>query len=115
MKVYYNAACPVCRAGIAHQRRRTAGCEWLDIDADPAPLASIGADREFVRERLHVEDEAGRVHVGIDAFAELWSRTPGQRWLAALVRFPVVHTLSRWGYNGFARALYRWNVYKRRW
>ena len=75
----------------------------------------IGADLEFVRERLHVVDEDGAVHVGSEAFAELWHTTPGQSFLAKVVRAPGVRQISHGMYNAFARILYRWNRFKGRW
>ena len=118
-KVYYNSACPVCDAGIRYQRRRLedgwADIEWIDVHCSNEAVADIGANLEFVRERLHVVDEQGTVHVGSEAFAELWDKTQGQRALAALVRVPGLRTLARWLYNGFARLLYRWNRGNRRW
>jgi predicted DCC family thiol-disulfide oxidoreductase YuxK len=118
-KVYYNSACPVCDAGIRYQRARLGDqaddVDWIDVHARNEAAAEAGADLEVVRERLHVVDDRGEVHVGSEAFAELWSRTPGQRWLAWLVRVPVARSLARWLYNGFARLLYRWNRRKDRW
>lgn len=118
-KVYYNSACPVCAAGIAGQRGRLDGCsaevEWIDVHADNARAAEVGAELEFVRERLHVVDESGAKRVGAEAFAVLWALTPGQGWLARLSRLPVIRTFLRWAYNGFAAVLYCWNRWNRRW
>jgi predicted DCC family thiol-disulfide oxidoreductase YuxK len=118
-KVYYNSACPVCKAGIDLQQRKVEGCgaeiEWIDVHASNDAVAEVGGDLEAVRERLHVKDEAGNVHVGWDAFAELWGKTPGQSTLAKLARAPVVRTVSHWAYDAFAAALYRWNRWHRRW
>lgn len=118
-KVYYNSACPVCAAGIAGQRDRLQGCaaevEWIDVHADAARAAEIGAELEFVRERLHVVDASGATRVGAEAFEALWAITPGQGGLARFSRLPVVRTLLRWAYNGFAALLYRWNRLNRRW
>ena len=119
VKVYYNSACPVCDAGIKGQRQRMEGCstqvEWIDIHSDAGAVEQIGAEREFVRERLHVVDERGAVRVGAEAFEVLWQHTPGQKGWARLVRLPVVRVLARWLYNGFAAALYAWNRAKGRW
>jgi predicted DCC family thiol-disulfide oxidoreductase YuxK len=118
-KVYYNSACPVCAAGIRQQQQRLEGCdadvEWIDVHKDNAAVAEVGADLEFVRERLHVVDEAGAVKVGSDAFATLWKVTPGQGTLARFSSLPVIRTCFRWAYNGFAAILYRWNRRNRRW
>ena len=118
-RVYYNSACPVCDAGIRHQRGKLEGCgadvEWVDVHATNEAAAEVATDLELVRERLHVRDAAGNVHVGWDAFVELWSQTPSQRALAAVARAPGLRTVFRWSYNGFAALLYRWNRWHRRW
>ncbi|PTQ83502.1 putative DCC family thiol-disulfide oxidoreductase YuxK [Nitrosospira multiformis] len=119
-KVYYNSACPVCNAGIKEQRRRMEACgikdiEWVDVHAQPETVAEVDASLEQVRERLHVKRQDGRIDVGVDAFTQLWSQTPGQHWLANLFRLPVLRQLSHLAYDAFARRLYRWNRAKRHW
>jgi predicted DCC family thiol-disulfide oxidoreductase YuxK len=119
-RVYYNSACPVCRAGIADQQARMEACgatdiEWVDVHQAPERAAEAGAGLEEVREKLHVRRGDGTVVVGAEAFGHLWSATPGQRWLGRLARLPVLRTLARWAYDGFARQLYRWNRAKGHW
>ncbi len=118
-KVYYNSACPVCDAGIAYQRRKlgagVAEIEWIDVHADNEAVCEVGAELEFVRERLHVVDESGAVRVGSEAFRALWALTPRQKWLARLSGLPLVRSLWRWSYSRFAAALYRWNRRRGRW
>jgi predicted DCC family thiol-disulfide oxidoreductase YuxK len=114
-KVYFNSACPVCNAGVSHQRKTmaqkapTCEIEWCDINRAPEALAARGVSIDDVRRKLYVEDEHGRLYVGAAAFAALWCETPGQRWAGRLLRFPVIAALARWGYDGFAAALYAWN------
>ncbi len=119
VSVYYNSACPVCNAGIGAQRRRMQACnadvEWIDIHRDPERLTEIGASQEFVRERLHVVDDAGVTHVGAEAFGALWSRTPQQKVFATLLRTPGIRVIMGWVYNLFAAGLYRWNRWRGRW
>jgi predicted DCC family thiol-disulfide oxidoreductase YuxK len=119
VRVYYNSACPVCDAGIKDQRQRMESCgkevEWIDIHNDAEAVCEIGAQREFVRERLHVVDEQGDVKIGADAFEVLWRHTPGQGLWARIIRLPVLRVLARWLYNGFAACLYAWNRARRRW
>lgn len=86
--------------------------EWIDIHRDPARLEEIGASHEFVRERLHVVDDSGAVRVGAEAIGALWSQTPRLRFLAALLRMPVIRAVARWAYNVFAAGLYRWNRWR---
>ena len=119
-KVYYNSACPVCNAGIKDQRKRMEACgirdiEWIDVHTHPEAAEEVGSPLEQVRERLHVKAADGRLDVGADAFTRLWSRTPRQRWLAKLLRLPILRQATRLLYNAFARLLYRWNRSKRHW
>jgi predicted DCC family thiol-disulfide oxidoreductase YuxK len=117
MKVYYNSACPVCKAGVEVQKVKGSSCEiqWKDVHERNDLVSEGGADLEFVRERLHVEDEHGRVHVGFDAFLAIWKNSPGERWKARVFGLPVIRQLCRIAYNLFARALYIWNRSKHHW
>jgi predicted DCC family thiol-disulfide oxidoreductase YuxK len=117
VKVYYNSACPVCKAGIENQRCLMPGTavEWLDVHADPQKVAEIGSDLPRVRERLHVKTDDGVVHVGADALAVLFMETKGRKWLARLLRNSLLHPVGVLAYNGFARCLYLWNRSRGRW
>jgi len=119
LKVYYNSACPVCNAGIRGQKQRMDGCpadvQWIDIHSQPDALKEIGAQQEFVRERLHVVDEKGELRVGTEALRALWAHTPGQGALAWLTGLPLLDLLSKWVYNAFAALLYAWNRANHRW
>ena len=113
--VYYNSACPVCDAGIAYQRQQMQGCtvEFVDVHEHAEVADELGIDREFLRERLHVRDGDGRLHVGERAFASLMAQTPGQRWLARLTR--PLRWLTGPTYNMVARLIYRWNRRRGNW
>jgi predicted DCC family thiol-disulfide oxidoreductase YuxK len=89
--------------------------EWIDIHRNPGRLMEIDASMEFVRERLHVVDDAGVMRVGADAFGALWGQTPRQRVLAMLIRTPGIRVVVGWAYNAFAAGLYRWNRWRGRW
>ncbi len=120
LKVYYNSACPVCKAGIEGQQWRMAAqgltdVEWLDVHSNPDLVSEVGVDLESVRERLHVKGADGSIRVGADAIAALLKETRGQKWLAKLLEFQVVRVLAGFAYNGFARLLYRWNRKKGHW
>ena len=118
-RVYYNGACPVCDAGITQQRKWLepfeADIEWIDVHRDNIAVAQLGAELEFVRERLHVVDAAGETHIGMEAFAALWLLSPRQRCLGRIARWPVIRPVLRAMYNLFAARLYRWNLRKRLW
>lgn len=117
MKVYYNSACPVCKAGIEGQMGKDASCEiqWADVHANNELVSEVNANLEFVRERLHVVDEKGNLQVGFEAFLTIWRNSPTERWKARVFGFPVVKQLCIIAYNLFAAALYKWNRSKRHW
>jgi len=120
IKVYYNSACPVCKAGIEGQQcaLRKDGdvqVEWLDVHANPQLTSELGADIEAVRERLHVVGADGGLRVGSDAFAVLYAANPRRRWLGRLLTRPVFRQISALAYDLFARGLYRWNRALRHW
>ena len=74
LRVYYNSACPVCRAGIEQQKGKMQGCpvEWQDVHTDHERVKQLNADLNFVRKRLHVIDEHGKLNIGFDAFLTIW-------------------------------------------
>ena len=117
VKVYYNSACPVCKAGIESQKGKMTGCsiEWRDVDSNTQLVTGIHAEIEQVRERLHVVDERGQIHIGFDAFLVIWQHSPQEQWKAALLDLPVIKQLGRIVYNLFAACLYKWNRARKHW
>lgn len=117
LKVYYNSACPVCKAGIEHQKGKMEACpvEWKDVHSNNRLVSQLHAELEQVRKRLHVVDELGRVHVGFDAFLIIWQHSPTEKWKAKLLALPLVKQLAHISYNLFAAILYKWNRVKKHW
>jgi len=113
--VYYNSACPVCDAGVCYQRAKMdpSSVRFVDVHTEPDVARELGIDIELLRERLHVRDSSGLLLEGDSAFAALWSQTPGQRWLAQLMR--PLRWLSGPAYRLLARLLYRWNRWRGNW
>jgi predicted DCC family thiol-disulfide oxidoreductase YuxK len=118
LTVCYNGACPVCRAEIEHYRRRApqgAALVFLDVAADPGAAARLGlaGDRPF--RRLHAIDAHGRILSGVAAFAQVWERLPGYRWLARLVGRPLPRRLAGFAYERLAAPLlYRLHLRRER-
>jgi predicted DCC family thiol-disulfide oxidoreductase YuxK len=113
--VFFNSACPVCDAGISFQKKKMEACrvEWKDVHLHNDLVKTIDADLEFVRERLHVIDESGQLHIGYNAFIAIWHHSPNERWKAKLSSLPVVLPVLNMIYNAFAKVLYQWNRSKR--
>lgn len=96
IKVYYNSACPVCKAGIANQKVRMQGCpvEWNDVHSDDNLIREIDSDLEFVRERLHVVDESGALQIGFDAFLAIWRNSPTEGAKSGCLVSPLSDTCA---------------------
>lgn len=93
LTVYYDGACPLCRAEIGHYRR-CAGAErvtFVDLATvrDDAALGA-GLDRAAAQARFHVREADGRLVSGAAAFARLWRRLPAWGWLGRLVEVRIL-------------------------
>ena len=117
IKVYYNAACPVCKAGIESQMDKMEACnvEWKDVHSNRQFANELNSNLEQVRKRLHVIDQQGMLYIGFDAFLILWQHSPHETWKARLLGLPVIKSLGQFAYNLFAAKLYRWNRAKKHW
>ncbi len=117
IRVFYNSACPICNAGIKHQRSKTSDVEvsYEDVHLDHTLLAHLNVPINAVRERLHVIDEHHRVQVGIDAFIAIWHHSEGEQWKARFLSLPGIHGVASILYNILARCLFSWNQWKKRW
>ncbi len=121
LTVWYNTRCPVCDAGIRHQKKRLVEAvkagriAFRDINLEPDALARHGASLEDIRRRLHATDAEGWLLVGADVAVAVWRATPGEGWLAVLLGNPVVLPVTRFVYDRFADLLYAWNRRKGRW
>lgn len=121
LTVWYNTRCPVCDAGIRHQKRRLVEAvkagriAFMDINLEPDALAAHGASLEDIRRRLHATDRDGRLLVGADVAIAIWRATPGEGWLASLFGNPLMLPVTCFAYDRFADLLYAWNRRSRRW
>ena len=121
VEVFYNSACPVCRAGMDEQRgaMEKAGVDgdvaFTDMTTAPDALAGDDLTLDDVRRHFYVRDASGALHRGADAAAVLWRLTPRRRWLGWLISRPVLRTIARASYDWFADRLYAWNRRKGRW
>jgi predicted DCC family thiol-disulfide oxidoreductase YuxK len=121
LTVWYNTRCPVCDAGIRHQKKRLieavkAGrIAFRDINLEPDALAAHGAALDDVRRRLHATEADGRLLVGADVAIAIWRATPGEGWLASLLGNRMLLPVTRFAYDRFADLLFAWNRRNGRW
>ncbi|APG28322.1 hypothetical protein A7E78_10955 [Syntrophotalea acetylenivorans] len=107
LTVFYDGNCPVCSREIFHYRplNRAGRLDFIDISAPSFDAAARGLDQAALMKAMHVQDAAGRLYLGVDAFRALWLGLPGLRYrcLSQLLGLPGVHLLAVLGYRVFAR------------
>jgi len=103
--VYYDGKCGLCRREISHyQRIAPEGLfNWVEITSNPAPFTAKGFRVEEGLKALHVEDDAGKMHIGVAAFIVIWQKLPRWRLLAVLASLPLILPLLEFCYCHFAR------------
>lgn len=108
--VYYDGGCPVCVREIALYRRRVDEdqLDWVDVTKTDAGALGADLSREAALARLHVRRADGSLIAGAAAFAEIWERIEGMRWLAALLAIRPVGMLAEQGYRLFLRVRKVW-------
>lgn len=100
--VYFDGACPLCRAEIAHYRGvDIAGslC-FVDVSEKNTSLPN-GLCQRRAMERFHVLAADGRLLSGAAAFVEVWSRLPRWRWAARAAALPGAVVALEFGYRLF--------------
>jgi len=98
IEVYYNGDCPVCRTEMEGYAQACAiqarDVRFVNAMEDPAAFAAEGLRREHLEQRVYLRDARGRIISGMPALIALWSRVPGQRWLAKVMGSSMVRPLA---------------------
>ncbi|PWE18868.1 DUF393 domain-containing protein [Marinicauda salina] len=98
-EVYYDGACPLCRAEIGFYRDRGAEACFRNIAEADAPPPELSRDAAL--KRFHVRRPDGRLVSGAAAFAELWKSMPGWRWLGHVAAVPPFVWIGEGLYRAF--------------
>jgi predicted DCC family thiol-disulfide oxidoreductase YuxK len=104
LTVYYDGKCGLCRQEIEYYKKIAPANAfvWLDIANDPTSLAALRISQADALRRLHARDAFGVMHVGAAAFIAIWQRLAYWRYLALLMKLPLVLPLVSIIYNRFA-------------
>ena len=88
---------------------RDAGIEYVNINDPEFDPSQYQKSRDAFMAQLHVLDQAGIFHIGVDAFRLIWSKLPGFHYhiLGVLTGLPGINLLSRIGYRLFAENRHR--------
>ena len=103
--VFYDGKCGLCKREIEHYKNiaRKDIFDWIDITVTPEPFIQRGFVIKDGLKALHVEDDLGRMHKGVAAFAVIWAVLP-RLWplLSFLLRIPLILPLAEKFYAKFA-------------
>jgi predicted DCC family thiol-disulfide oxidoreductase YuxK len=100
LTVYYDGACPLCRAEIDYYRRRPGADAIAFVDVSSSAPGE-GLSCEVALARFHVREPDGRLLSGAAAFARLWRALPGWRWFGRLIGTRAVLPVAELAYRGF--------------
>lgn len=102
--VFYDGKCDICAREIRYYRRIAppGAVNWVDITRSPEAFQERGYRVSDGLRLLHAEDQDGRMHQGVDAFALIWRRLRYWGVLAWFVSLPGVRQLARAAYRRFA-------------
>ena len=104
MTVYFDGACPLCRAEIGYYQNQN-GAEYIefsDVSANDSALPD-GLTRAQAMARFHVRNADGDLLSGAAAFVHIWRTLPGWRWAARIASLPGAMTVMEFGYVSFLR------------
>ncbi|HEY9039637.1 MAG TPA: DUF393 domain-containing protein [Roseovarius sp.] len=102
--IFYDGACPLCRAEIAHYTKRDSGDRLALVDvSQPAADLPGHLDAKSAKARFHVMSPGGHLLSGAAAFAEVWRQVPSWRIAAKIAHWPGVMPLLELAYRGFLR------------
>lgn len=103
--VFYDGACGLCAREINYYRSIAPDnvFVWVNLIEDTRWFEQLGYSQSQGLQALHVLDEAGRMHVGVEAFIVIWNALPGWRVLSILASLPVVKPLLSIIYRYFAQ------------
>ena len=104
IKVFYDGKCGLCSREIGHYMKISPPTTivWHDIANEPQHLKMINVSQSDALRRLHVSDQTGTMHVGIDAFIAIWRKLPRWRLLALVCATPGIRSILSLLYNKFA-------------
>ena len=104
LTVYYDGKCGLCRREIEYYRRIAppGGFLWQDIANDPSSLADLDVSQADALRRLHARDATGTVYVGVAAFIAIWQGLNYWKYLALIVKLPLLKTIASVVYDRFA-------------
>jgi predicted DCC family thiol-disulfide oxidoreductase YuxK len=105
LSVYFDGLCHLCSREINHYKKMN-GAEkirFIDITAADFNPQLEQLDPVQIHKVMHVRDRAGRLHLGVDAFLQIWLEFPLLKRLVPIARFWPIYWVLRAFYAIFAK------------
>lgn len=104
VRVFYDGKCGLCRREIAYYKRIAPHnvFAFMDITQDAALFNSLGFTIEQGLKALHVQTPDATIHIGVDAFIEIWKRLKGWRYLGWMASVSGIRQSLSFVYHRFA-------------
>ncbi|GAB4228089.1 MAG: hypothetical protein Tsb0021_05270 [Chlamydiales bacterium] len=105
--VLYDDVCPICSKEINHLSKRDQNhyVSFIPIGTKQQLKENFSHfDYDKVMKEIHVFDEAENIHIGVDAFSQMYSRT-NHKFLALILQAPILKTIFIWLYK-------LWTIYR---
>lgn len=108
LRVFYDGSCSICATEIGHYLRMDHGerLQAVDISSPKFAPESFHIPLTAFMYELHAIDNTGRAYKGVEAFWAIWQAFPASTlygMLGAIITFPLINSLARLFYKGFAR------------
>ncbi len=102
--VFYDGKCGLCRREIEHYIKIAPVdvFHWVDVTIDQSTIKALNIAYADALRQLHVQDEQGNMHIGVDAFIVIWKHIPRWRILSKIASLPIIRPIANKAYKAFA-------------
>ena len=103
--VFFDGKCGLCSKEIKYYRNIASEgiFKWYDIAEDPTPLNKYDISQSTALRALHVLDDDGKWHIGVDAFLVIWMKLENWFYLGKFIGLPGVKHVAYIFYDMFSR------------
>ena len=105
LTIFYDGSCKVCSTEIGLYRKisRPGSLEFVDASDLYFTGDERGIDRDSALYLLQARSSNGKLYSGVEAFTQIWSRTPRLAWLAKIANTRLFRRVLTFGYRLFLK------------
>ena len=107
--VFFDDQCGLCSKEISLYKDadKSNTFFWQGLSDPTLDLEEEEFNLVAALERLHAKDNAGQIHVGVDAFILIWKHLPRWRIISKVASIKPLHWILSIGYGWFAKRRFR--------